>query len=232
MGALAGFNLHASVVIGATDHEGRERLLRYVARPTVASGRVSELADGRVAWLLKVPGGRGETHRIMEPMEFMARLSALVPPPRFPLVRYHGVFAPNSPWRVAVVPPRSACVGVKACATLAARARDGDDATELSATKTATAMARVEATGDDGWMWTTNSAAPPAAIRTPGRMDWATLMHRVWGWDVLGCPRCGGRLQFIAVITQHAVIERILTHVGLSAARIVAAPARHFDDTS
>ena len=32
VGALEGFNLHASVVIGATDHEGRERLLRYVAR--------------------------------------------------------------------------------------------------------------------------------------------------------------------------------------------------------
>jgi hypothetical protein len=39
-------------------------------------------------------------------------------------------------------------------------------------------------------------------------------------------------LQFIAVITQRAVIERILTHVGLAAARIIAAPARHFDDTS
>ncbi len=235
VGALEGFNLHASVVIGATDHEGRERLLRYVARPTVASGRVSELADGRVAWRLKVSGGRGETHRIMEPMEFMARLSALVPPPRFPLVRYHGVFAPNSPWRVAVVPLRSACAGVKvkACATSAARTREGTDATETSTTATATATtARGEAKGDDGWMWTPDGAAPPAAVRTSGRMDWATLMHRVWGWDVLGCPRCEGRLQFIAVITQRAVIERILTHVGLSAARIVAAPARHFDDTS
>ena len=40
-------------------------------------------------------------------------------------------------------------------------------------------------------------------------------------------------MRFIAVLTAlRAVIERILTHVGLSAARIVAAPARHFDDTS
>ncbi len=53
---------------------------------------------------MKLPGGRGQTHRIMEPMEFMARLAALVPPPRHPLVRYHGVFAPNSPWRAVVVP--------------------------------------------------------------------------------------------------------------------------------
>ena len=49
---------------------------------------------------------------------------------------------------------------------------------------------------------------------------------------MLGCPRCNGRMRFIAVITERAVIERILTHVGLSAARIVAAPARRVDDTS
>ena len=96
--------LPASVVIGAKDAAGRERLLRYVARPAVALDRVSELPDGRIAWRLKQPGGRGETHRIMEPMDFMARLVALIPPPRHPLVRYHGVFAPNSPWRPAVVP--------------------------------------------------------------------------------------------------------------------------------
>ena len=38
-------------------------------------------------------------------------------------------------------------------------------------------------------------------------------------------------MRFIGVLTERAVIERILTHVGLSAARIVAAPARHFDNT-
>jgi hypothetical protein len=98
-GAVEGFNLHASVMIAARDVEGRERLLRYVARPMVVGERMRELADGRIAWRLKVPCGRGETHRIMEPMEFMARLAALVPPPRRPLLRYHGVFAPHSPWR-------------------------------------------------------------------------------------------------------------------------------------
>ncbi len=227
VGALEGFNLHASVVIGAMDHEGRERLLRYVARPTVASGRVSELADGRVAWLLKVPGGRGETHRIMEPMDFLARLAGLVPPPRFPLVRYHGVFAPNSPWRVAVVPPpvrkdlRGACI--------ASTALVGVGSVPL---KGAPAAADAERTTDDRWMWMPPSAGAASGEKREGRIDWATLLHRVWGWDVLGCPRCNGRMRFIAVITERAVIERILTHVGLSAARIVAAPARRVDDTS
>ena len=43
---------------------------------------------------------------------------------------------------------------------------------------------------------------------------------------------CDGRMRFIAVIKERDVIERILTHVGLSASRIVAAPARRWDDTS
>ena len=40
----------------------------------------------------------------MTPLEFLARLSAIVPPPRYPLVRYHGVLGPRSRWRALVVP--------------------------------------------------------------------------------------------------------------------------------
>jgi hypothetical protein len=40
----------------------------------------------------------------MMPVELMARLAILVPPPYFPLVRYHGVFAARSSWRRLVTP--------------------------------------------------------------------------------------------------------------------------------
>jgi hypothetical protein len=63
-------------------------------------------------------------------------------------------------------------------------------------------------------------------------MDWATLLHRVWDVDALKCPRCEGPMKFIATITDRAVIVRILTHLGLPAAEVVAAPARRWDDTS
>lgn len=86
VGAVEGLDLHASVVIGATDHEGRERLLRHLARPTVASGRVSELADGRFACRLTVPAGAERRTGSLEPVEFMTR-PALVPPPGYPRVR-------------------------------------------------------------------------------------------------------------------------------------------------
>lgn len=46
----------------------------------------------------------GTTHIVLEPLDLMARLAALVPPPRMHLTRYHGVFAPHSKLRAAVTP--------------------------------------------------------------------------------------------------------------------------------
>ena len=46
------------------------------------------------------------------------------------------------------------------------------------------------------------------------KWDWATLLKRVWGFDALACTGCGGRMRFIAVIKDRAVIERILKHIG------------------
>ena len=44
---------------------------------------------------------------------------------------------------------------------------------------------------------------------------WADLMRRAFGFDVLVCSRCGGRLRLIALIDNPQVIHRILTHLGL-----------------
>ena len=38
---------------------------------------------------------------------------------------------------------------------------------------------------------------------------------RTFGFDVLACPRCGGRLRLIALIEETAVIERMLRHLGV-----------------
>ncbi len=101
---LDGFNLHAGVRIAAGDDLGRERLCRYGARPPLSLERLRRLPGGRVAYRLKYVGrGRGK-HRVMSAMEFMARLAALIAPPRYPLVRYAGVLGPRSAWRKDVVP--------------------------------------------------------------------------------------------------------------------------------
>jgi hypothetical protein len=40
-------------------------------------------------------------------------------------------------------------------------------------------------------------------------------MRRSFGFDVLACPRCGDRLELIALIEDSKVIRRILGHLGL-----------------
>ncbi|WP_437984621.1 transposase [Sorangium sp. So ce117] len=81
--ACDGFDVHCAVRIAADDggrRPARERLVRYCSRPAFALDRIELLPDGRIAYLLKTPQ-RGRTHRVMSPMEFMARLAALIPAP-------------------------------------------------------------------------------------------------------------------------------------------------------
>jgi hypothetical protein len=57
-----------------------------------------------VRYTLKTPYRDGTSHVGFEPLDFIARLAALVPEPRVHLTRYHGVFAPHSRWRAAITP--------------------------------------------------------------------------------------------------------------------------------
>jgi hypothetical protein len=52
---VSGFNVHAGVTVRSGDREGLERLCRYGARPPLSLVRLSILADGRVAYLLRKP---------------------------------------------------------------------------------------------------------------------------------------------------------------------------------
>ena len=51
-------------------------------------------------------------------------------------------------------------------------------------------------------------------------------MRRTYGFDVLACPRCGGRLRLVALIEQAVVIEQILRHLGLPTEIPAPRPAR------
>ena len=54
----------------------------------------------------KQPFRDGSTHVVLEPLDFIARLAALVPRPRLNLTRFHGVFAPNFKHRQRIVSRR------------------------------------------------------------------------------------------------------------------------------
>ena len=100
----AGFSLHAGVIAEAHQRDKLERLCRYISRPAVSEKRLALTTNGQVRYELKTPNRNGTTHVIFEPLDFIAKLAALVPKPRVNLTRFHGVFAPNSKHRVQVTP--------------------------------------------------------------------------------------------------------------------------------
>jgi len=110
----AGFSLHAGIGVEADQREKLERLTRYVSRPAVAIERLDLTAQGQVRYRLKTPYRDGTTHIVLEPLDFIARLAALVPSPRAHLTRFHGVFAAHAELRAAITPGGRGAGGAQA----------------------------------------------------------------------------------------------------------------------
>jgi len=102
--ASRGFSLHAATAVPARDRAALERLCKYVARPPLAAGRLTKISDDLLSFRLKTPWSDGTTAILLSPIELIEKLSALVPPPRRNLVRYHGVLAPHAKDRDKIVP--------------------------------------------------------------------------------------------------------------------------------
>jgi hypothetical protein len=185
---IAGFSLHANVAIHENDRDGLERLCRYGLRPAFAEERLSWTDEGQIRYEYKRPTPNGQHALECDSVDFLARLAALIPPPRKHLTRYHGVFAPNHAWRSQIVPrvPAAAVAG-------SARECDAESNAE------------------------TSTESVPATVLAR-RLDWAALLLHVFAIDVLECPRCQGRMRVLAFITEPDAVERILRHLGLPTA--------------
>jgi hypothetical protein len=58
-------------------------------------------------------------------------------------------------------------------------------------------------------------------------IDWHTLLARVYDIDSLKCPKCGGQLRMIAMLTEPEPIRAILESMGLPSTPPVPARARY-----
>jgi hypothetical protein len=105
---LEGFSLHADTRCAVKQRHQLEQLCRYITRPAIANERLSIDDTGQVVLKLKTPYRDGTTEIVMQPLEFMQRLAALVPRPRLHLIRFHGVLAPHAKLRSAIVPKAAA----------------------------------------------------------------------------------------------------------------------------
>jgi len=55
-----------------------------------------------------------------------------------------------------------------------------------------------------------------ALPQRPRAASWAQLLRRVYNIDPMLCPRCSGKLKFIAAITEPSQVRRILDHLQLN----------------
>jgi len=102
-----GAGLHANTVIPAHDRMHLERMARYMCRPPIAIERLKVLSDGRLLYRLKKQWRDGTSRIIFQPLELIERLAALIPAPRFNMIRYSGVLAPSSAWRRRIIPQKA-----------------------------------------------------------------------------------------------------------------------------
>jgi hypothetical protein len=206
---VAGFSLHANTAVPGGDRQRLERLAQYCARPPVAMERLEPLPDGRLLYRFKRPWSDGTTHVVLEPLELMEKLVAIVPAPKAHLLRYSGILAPAAKWRASIVP-----------AGTAAESPHPDDLHPVPETAHCVTESISETV-------TSPESAPTLAAdsRHGPNYTWAELMKRVWSLDVLECARCRGRMRIIAAIDHPDSTRKILDCVGLPSRAPPVAPA-------
>ena len=224
--AGGGFSLHAGVVVPPGNRERLEHLCRYVARPPVATGRLSRLPDGRLLYRLKRRWRDGTTHMIFEPAELLEKLVSLVPPPRSHQVRYHGVLAPCASWRACVVPLPPEGPPAVPSGPRQPPAPGDVPSNPPRAGNTASSATAPGSPPDESPAGSTHArrTGPPGS---PRRFPWAELMRRVFAVDVLECPPpCGGRLRILVAIHDRDVVRAILDCLDLPSRAPPVLPAR------
>lgn len=141
----------------------------------------------------------GSTGIVLKPHTLIERLAALVPRPHKNLTTYHGVFAPAASYRDNIVP------------------EPPENAEDPPVFRTCQHRRKKPEAGN----------VPHApTLRRPRRYSWAQLLLRVFGIDVLVCPRCGGRRRLLTFLTDPSVLARILEHTGLPSHHPPATPPR------
>ena len=180
-------SLHAATRADAHDEAARERLIRYVLRPPLATERLRILPDELVRLELKRPFSDGTVAIDLDPLSLLWRLCAAVPPPRRHTVVYSGVLSSHAKWRSRVVPAPPAPVPAAAPAPTAAAPEPTHD---------------------------TTAPQHDATSKRPGRSrrrSRAELLARSFRHDATRCP-CGGILRLYALVQDPASIRRILRH--------------------
>ena len=94
-----GFSVDGSVRIAAADRAGRERLLRYCARPPFTLDRLRERDPEHLLYDCAKPGPGGTAPQLLTPLQLLDRLAApTASTPQFASTADGQGYAPRIPW--------------------------------------------------------------------------------------------------------------------------------------
>ena len=172
-----GMQLHAAVTVDGRDRKRLERVCRYLLRPPFALDAVQRTADGQVRVHFKKPNRFGATFAQMSADTFLARLCALVPPPRAHTVLYYGVLSAHHKLRSAVVP----------------RADEPEPAPKQLSLFIPRGQLELPAI--------TTLLHAQLRDAAPSRLPWMTLLARVFRVDISVCSRCCGPMRVSRAVT-------------------------------
>ncbi len=178
--------LHAATRAGGHDEAGREALLKYILRPAVAqespfgdheARRVTRGPDGLVRITLKKPFSDGTV--AVDLTRFV------IPEGGAPLSLLSRLAASVPAPRLSPFGDHEACHTVRYAGVLA------------SASKLRARLAPKPAV-----VASDNPLDMPESPRRGAYRPWAELLKRTFGFDVLSCPCCGGRMKLLALVTE------------------------------
>ena len=159
-----------------------------MTRPPIALERLTERDDGCVEYAFRKPWRDGTRAVVLTAEDLLARLCAMVPPPRFHLTRYAGVLASNAALRAEVVTggaKKAACLHQQDCP-------EGPMQGELFGEERAQLIEEND------------------SEKKPTRHPWAWLLKRVFAVEVLVCVHCAGKLRLVEIATEATAIKRII----------------------
>lgn len=188
---VRGINIYAKQCVDGRDRPQLERLCRYITRPPIKAENLRVQPDGLVTLTLKSAWKDGTTGFQLHPFDLLARLVSAVPPPRFNMLRYFGLFSSRSKDRAEVVPNTEPEPGQ--CEPPPA---SGDQLTLASA---------AAAAADD------DEQLPKRAANR-----WAWAVKHVWGADLDACEKCGGPMRWVEVADNTGDALRLMAKFGLA----------------
>jgi len=181
----SGFSLHGSIGLYAGDQKAMERLAQYMARPPISLSKVVlEERGGRMLFHTRYNPCFSENLKLFAVSDFIAELSAHIPPKGTHHIRRYGLYASRSRGTWSRKPHLVRLAG-RAWRAAHPAAGPGEEPALQSQERE----------------------------RKTASSPWAPLIARIYEVDSLQCAHCGSPMKIHALIMGPVEVDKILRHL-------------------